>query len=157
VRNDKNCFGTKHERYGNSFNETQKQVNIVYIDNKIPVGNKVIYLAYYDEATLKKNIISATTDDHGVVSFLIPSTADAGSVPFYFAYKETDFTKHKFAIRIPSTKIYAKAGEETITLNVDKKYYFNFHDPLQLINFPKDGSKADNGGDVITGGGFCLR
>jgi hypothetical protein len=81
-----------------SFNETQKQVNIVYEDDKIPVGNKVIYLAYYDEATLKQIVISATTDDHGVASFLIPSTADAGSVPFYFAYKRTDFTKHKFAV-----------------------------------------------------------
>jgi len=140
-----------------SFNETQKQVNIVYADNKIPVGNIVIYLAYYDEATLKKNIISATTDDQGVVSFLIPSTADAGSVPFYFAYKETDFAKHKFALRIPSKKFSAKAGEEIITMYVDKKYFFKFHAPLQLINFPVDGSKTGNGGDIITGGVLGLR
>jgi hypothetical protein len=140
-----------------SFDETQKQVNIVYVEDKLTIANKEIFLAYYDEATLKKIIKSAITDVNGVVSFLIPSSENGASVPFYFAFKETDFAKHKFALRIPSTTTYNKGGEDTVTLTVDKKFYFKFHDPIQLINFPQEGAKSGNGGDVITGGGLSLR
>jgi hypothetical protein len=140
-----------------TFDETQKQINIVYVEDKMPIANKEIFLAYYDEATLKKIIKTAITDVNGVVSFLIPSSENGASVPFYFGYKETDFAKHKFALRIPSTTTYNKGGEDTITLTVDKKYYFKFHDPIQLINFPQEGAKSGNGGDIITGGGLTLR
>jgi hypothetical protein len=137
--------------------DNQKQVNIEYLENRVPISNKEIFLAYYDETRLKKIVISSKTDDKGIVSFIIPCAKDSGSVPFYFSYNKTDFAGHRFALRIPSISDYKQGGEKTITLKVDKKYYFEFQDAVQLINFPQDGTRTSNGGDIIGKGSFSLR
>jgi hypothetical protein len=138
-------------------NADQKQVNLVYLVNWGPVANKEFFLAYYDETKLKRIIASEITDANGIVSFIIPASKDSSSAPFYFSYEINDFAHNKFALRIPSAKETAKAGEKSVTLIVYDGYSFEFHDCIQLIGFPQNGAQTGNGGDVLTGGKFSLR
>jgi hypothetical protein len=139
--------------------ENQKQVNFVYYENQIPTANKVIYLAYYDESTLKRIILTGRSDINGIATFLIPSIKNSGSAPFYFSFNNTDYSGNNFAVRIAPKSVYEKAGEQVITLKVDKSYHIELQDAgVQLINFPQDGTKTSNGGDIFGAGSkFSLR
>lgn len=124
-------------------NENQKQINVIYYENLLPVPNAEITIDYFDEVSAKHVVRQLRSDAKGVLSLLIPSNADGSSSIFTIALPKTGLPNNTVGIRIPATELFG-GGKKHITLRFDNTLLaYNEGSEMQLMNFPKDGSKVD--------------
>lgn len=125
----------------------EKQVSLVMIDKGVPVVNTEITLSYYDEVSLSAVSKKATTDDKGIVSFIVPGRDDGASYVFRFGLGRADLS-HAMAIRIAPQNVHG--GQKVLVLVFTKRMEVtNREGCMQLVRFPNEGRAVPPGGDVL--------
>ncbi len=117
-----------------------KKVVIFYTEKNIKLEGKEIIFSYYDEKTLLRKMVKERTKSGGVISFLIPASENGASAIFSIAFAEKNIKK-AMAFRIPAESM--NGGQDSISINIVKEKkctILNSWAPMQLINFPEDGS-----------------
>jgi hypothetical protein len=124
-----------------NLDEHQKQVNVVYYENRIPVPGKEIAFCYYDEASSSRVTKNARADVRGVASIVVPGNMDGSSSIFAFVVSGPTVAADPLGIRIPPTGL--RGGKKNITIKVDKTMrIYNEGSPMELMVLPKDGTKV---------------
>ncbi len=123
--------------------EHQKQINLVYYENKVPVPGKEITFCYYDEASSSRVVTNAKTDTSGILSIVIPGNEDEASSVFTFVLAGTSIPDAPWSLRIPPQELHG--GQKSITVKFDgSMLVYNEGSPMELMALPKNGSKLDS-------------
>jgi hypothetical protein len=123
--------------------EHQKQVNLVYYENKAPVPGKDIVFCYYDEPSSSRITKPMKTDASGVLSIAVPGSTDDASSVFTFALAGATIPDAALGVRIPPKSLHG--GQRSITIKFDATMLvYNEGAPMEPMALPKAGAKVDS-------------
>jgi hypothetical protein len=135
----------------NAIDASSKLLRLIYCENKVPVPGKALLVRYYNEKTKKSVLLPATTDDAGSTVINIPANGDGSSYVFQVAVTESQFPKanaFRFAPRLGNNQ----GGQPEMVVTIDEKLYGMFTKAAtQLMQYPAEGKRVGNGGDIATG------